>query len=192
MREEVVEVTIEDPAPAFRAMRDRSDFAWVLSQEPLKDIVEYKYLQQISEWYDSCISVEPMERSHIPFPNENLDVASIASLLKLTCAQVTFVFEALEYAVICRSSTNSSCVDENDIESTSKISDLLRTFRLKVKRRLLKANREIKEFQSDKSARQKLLDELYQEQLIRYKNINLQQIAKIRKQASERRMFTES
>ena len=188
-----MEVTVEDPAPAFRSMRDRSDIAWVLTALPMIDGGGGggggggdQALTKIREWYDRSMSREPLNRSHLPFPKDEASVELVASLLKLTPAQVTFVFEALEYAVICRSATKPDSDNEVDIENSDTIPGLIKSFRLTVKRRLLNANKEIKGFQSDKAARQKLLDELYQEELARYQCVRLPSIAKMRGQIKER------
>lgn len=174
-REEVVEVTIEDPAPAFKAMRDRTDMAYALAAISTSTAIN-EMRAKMREWYDTAMALEPPSRSHEakPFssPITKDTIEGMSKALKLTAAQISFVFEALEYAVVCRrvndgvvsagsittspdnsSSSNSNNNIENSNTNTSAIrsedssseivAGLLKSFRLGVKRRLLKENKEV-------------------------------------------------
>jgi histone acetyltransferase 1 len=128
---EVGEVTVEDPAPGFRRMRDSVDFEWAC---------------ELAGRIDDSTDAQ--------------DLPAIAKQLKLTLAQVTFVFEAWAYS---RARLRGSGLAEGETE------DAITAFRLGIKRRLLRSNGALRA--KAKEEMQRELAELYDAQRERYESV---------------------
>jgi len=151
---EVVEVTVEDPAPAFQRLRDSVDFEWCGSRcDP------------------SCPSAS---NNNAVTAAAASAAAAIAKEVKLTVSQVTFVLDAYKYARITsrlRSTTigqgqegeGRNEDEQNDAE------DALTAFRLSVKRRLLSAHGDLREL--PKQDMQKELEALWEEERKRLQRV---------------------
>lgn len=196
-RENVTEVTVEDPCPAFERLRDAVDCEWALLHihqkletkgNDIKDkigneLVILRYKEEIVE-ASLASSADEKERNE---------------LLKLTVTQSIFAFESLQFAVLVltlllhqekdsKNSESETSINGNntvlDIDNGNLIALLLsssleyKAFRLKVKRRLLNnsANKHLKNLGS--SIMQVKLEELYNEMLVRY-NYCLKPISRI-------------
>lgn len=205
-RSSIVEVTVEDPAPAFERLRDSTDCEWALMYLreqsllltlPLEDLIPATHQSPMSQKnknpnkFKAAASLMKFEKmikeAATATPAEE---KTRCKAIKLTPAQTSFAFEALQYAVfiiplmdaeinspkpaVTRSS--SSAVTDKIPEKKREIStDVLcalsssaeyRAFRLKVKRRLLNANKFLKERSS--TVMQNQLEELYKDLTLRY------------------------
>jgi GNAT superfamily N-acetyltransferase len=196
-RENVTEVTVEDPCPAFERLRDAVDCEWAL-------LHIHQQLETKGNDIKDKIENEPVILRY----EEEIVEASLAStaeekerneMLKLTVTQSTFVFESLQYAILVlsllrhqekesKNSESEISINGNNsvpgIDNVCLITLLLsssleyKAFRLKVKRRLLNnsANKHLKNLGS--SIMQVKLEELYNEMLVRY-NYCLKPISRI-------------
>ena len=218
-RSSIVEVTVEDPAPAFERLRDVVDCEWVFlhiykknSQCIIKteEIVEIRLGtdtttgSSIDDTVMSGILVAPQRQvpegvgifDVMNFEEIILESSSITSAaekerqiqLKLTPAQTFFAYEALQFAVLTfssliqnkiqskpcdynedRNSIILTCLkDETSLQFDDAIEALTsipnyKAFRLRVKRRILNANKHLKG-----PNMQKDLEELFEELRIRY------------------------
>ena len=205
-RSSIVEVTVEDPAPAFERLRDSTDCEWALMylreqslllSPPLEDLIPATHQSPSSQKnknsnnFKAALSLMRFEKTvkeaAAATPAEE---KTRCKAIKLTPAQTSFAFEALQYAVfiiplmdaemnspkpaVTRSS--SSAVTDKIPEKKREIStDVLcalsssaeyRAFRLKVKRRLLNSNKYLKERSS--TVMQNQLEELYKDLTQRY------------------------
>lgn len=132
---EIVEVTVEDPAPGFQHMRDAVDFEW-------------------------CVRLHAkITRAHAGLLNDatsaTLKAKEVAAELKLTISQVQVVIEAIQMHAL-----------KVDLSSEKEGGDPMASFRLRVKRRLLAENPDLRT--RPKGEMQTELEELYEEQLQRY------------------------
>ena len=132
-RDDIVEVTVEDPAEGFSKLRDAVDCELVFRK---------------SDWRSMLESSEK-ERTEA------------AKLLKMKFSQYTFSLEALEYIELSRTCGSEHADDE--------IVDPLRSFRLKVKKQLMKENAEVKS--APKERMRAYLDELFNERKERYEQV---------------------
>ena len=196
-REVVVEVTVEDPAPGFSNMRDLSDIAWLLSYDDNNNDdggggdCDDGGIASIINWFDNEMSTEPIDRTHpTHYPKEKVNVEKISMALKLTRSQTNFVVEALQYACICKSINTNEIFDEcHESIDLSKSADMrkqsMKSFRLGVKRRIMNENKQINK--EEKTAMQKMLKEMYEEQLQRYQAVNFCKIISMREYINLRR-----
>ena len=137
----MAEVTVEDPAPGFQLMRDSVDFEWASEMDCNVNKI------------GAATTMESLP--------------SIARELKLTLAQVTFVYEAWQYNKCRRSAKRRVKGDGDDDEEDDDDDDeATRAFRLVVKRRLLQANGDIRALA--KPDMQRELERLWEEQRVRY------------------------
>ena len=165
-REEVVELTVEDPAPGFQRLRDAVDFELLLNHFP-------------------AILQSPVGTCSSPPPGES----SIAKTLKIVKAQAQFLEECIAFLSILRevvlslqdspslTTTTTTTTDSTDNEecttSTNTIKMRLdshsdfKAFRLKVKRRILRSDKDLASLQP-KSAMQQALGEEFDLQLERF------------------------
>lgn len=111
---EVVEVTVEDPAPGFQQLRDAIDFEW-------------------------CTTLHPkITRAGVALLNDSTSVTSkareVAAELKLTSSQVQAVIEAVQLHAL-RSTLDAHAGADGAA---------MASFRLRVKRRLLAENPDLR------------------------------------------------
>jgi hypothetical protein len=158
---EVVEITVEDPAPGFQSLRDAVDLEWC-----------YTHLRRPASTDQPALQPDEAD--------------AVAKALKLTQAQAEFLVEAETYAAITQQTrTRSSArirspvsasvaalvspvspesdVQDKDVPHTEL---LLRPFRLLVKRRLLRTHPELRNLR--KQQMQAELEKLYAEQQQRF------------------------
>ena len=147
---DVVEVTVEDPAPGFQRMRDSVDFEWA---------------SEISRKISDVTDIHALP--------------AIAQELKLTLAQTNFVLEAWQYSSACLA-TDAAAANaklakrggeggDNDNDDDEE-DGIMRAFRIGVKRRLLRANGDLRGLA--KPDMQRELETLYQEQQQRYDKLS--------------------
>lgn len=135
-------------------MRDRYDSAWLLAQA-----------DRLSSNNTTSTAISaPLKSLFQSFSSGNFsDVMSMvtgtpslvpdaASALKITVAQTAFAIEAIQYMSI----------PEDDQEA-------LRSFRLGVKRRLLRSNKDLKSL--EKALMQEALEDLYKDEQLRYDSV---------------------
>ncbi len=152
-REHIIEVTVEDPCPGFQRLRDIVDYEWAVEQSKAAGESENKW------WEESEVN--------------------LSSSLKITKAQAVFVQEAYEYLQLintldahykveddednaaeneCAATTaNHHSIDHmTDLEKLAFLHKKVEnhedfsSFRLKVKRHLLKENKDLKYLDSSK------------------------------------------
>lgn len=179
VREEIVEMTVEDPAPGFKFLRDKVDAIWFLQREDIRpQLKSCKHLlnngSNSVEVHQNLIEIDSplldsIQHNYYVIERVLEDKSRLQSIcrdLKLLLNQVKFVLRAWQFAIIhtsysegsdsakrSRSAASLNCLDD----------DLFKSFRLSVKRELLKLNSlsrhpDVKE----------ILDELYQEEEKRY------------------------
>ena len=205
-RPSIVEVTVEDPAPAFEKLRDSTDCEWALMYSNEQYLLHSPPLVESDQASNQSPLSPKSENSHaskiasnlIKFESMIKEAAAVTpaeekarcKAIKLTPAQTSFAFEALQYAFFiiplmdAKINSPKPAVTKNGIhvaadkiiEKKREIStDVLctlassaeyRAFRLKVKRRLLNANKFLKERTS--TVMQNQLEELYKDLTIRY------------------------
>jgi len=148
---EVSDLTVEDPSPDFQRLRDAVDLEWF--------------------W----------ETNSPEHDRHGLEPADVAKKLKIIKSQAEFVLEAWDYVNVVngivrkmiqnselkvkKSHEKDASIQSSDLESDAKYG----SFRLKVKRRLLKANPELKGL--TKKEMQEELVRLYDDELQRFRSI---------------------
>ena len=141
-REDIAEITVEDPAISFQRLRDKVDFQWArLKMQSMKDLLNHSTKEF---------------------------VATISKTLKLCHTQSVFVNESIKlHAIILHIKGNdkNSVVDEMQLND----SEDFRRFRLDVKRRILQENPDLKAF--NKERKLKILEEMFEAELKRYSNV---------------------
>ena len=148
---EVVEVTVEDPAPGFQAMRDSVDFDWSTEIHPM-----------IRPGAEPTIA----DAAAMAARAKNL-----AAELKLTAAQVQAILEAEQLHSLTALTVPRPRHDKTQpmtaygFESESSGSEAMTALRLLVKRRLLGENPDLRAL--PRTEMQAQLEELYVEQLVR-------------------------
>lgn len=185
-REDVVEVTVEDPAEGFARLRDKTDFLWF----------QEKLVQRESESVPSSGQSTKGRQSgghgvaaalslSLPFDG---DAKACAKELKIIKSQAAFVLDAMRYIHLHRSHCSHQASPNPDPDPTGaphshagamdpppvlplEDTESFRRFRLDVKRRLLAESPEAQALA--KEAKQQLLEELFQ--------IELQRIAAVTK-----------
>lgn len=143
-RLDVVEVTVEDPCLGFCRMRDLTDIQWffdnfVLKKSPNGDLLT-SALNSISD----------------------SDIKRVSEHLKLTKLQTYFIQEALLYYELL--SKHKNIRKESD-KNHEKYQD----FRLRIKRRLMKTNDDIKSI-TNKESKINALDEYFKDEEVRFEN----------------------
>jgi hypothetical protein len=166
-RPDVVEVTVEDPCPAFERLRDAVDTEWAMqlfagraaaSSSTSGD--DDKGVADVGAGYDD-IKLQLAAQSA-----KTINAAELKEKLKLTTAQTNFAIECLQFAPIALAAVDTG----NEVADVEKHSpEEYRVFRLAVKRRLLKDNSHLKA--QPKDVMQKELDALFSEMLVRYRNV---------------------
>ena len=168
-RSSVVEVTVEDPAPAFERLRDAVDCEWVLrhlyreNNAPQSLAINHEFfvmvMKDVIAESAGVSSAEEKER---------------CKLLKLTPAQTSFAYEALQYSVLVltlMAPQDPPCdTHGGDAPSASSLlsaSPDYKAFRLRVKRRILNSNKHFKSLPL--AVMQKSLEDLFEELQVRYK-----------------------
>jgi hypothetical protein len=160
-RENIVEVTVEDPSPGFQRLRNAVDFEWyTLQYNPEKQVTL------------STTQLSPAERE-----KEYTDIAKRLKIIKL---QAIFAKEASEYIELLHSSLH-----ECDTQSTSDSMEVYLShlhelvtahnkfseFRLQVKRTLVKNDPANELKYLSKTDLQKELSTLFEEKMMKYRVI---------------------
>jgi hypothetical protein len=139
----------------YRLAQNRPDITEVTVEDPaegfsrLRDVVDCEWVF-IHKSYEGMVDAKEEDK------------VLIAKRLKITLSQYIFAIETLEYMQLKSVITTNDVDDETD-------DDVLRVFRLKVKRRLMKDHSEIKSASKDKM--RIYLEELYEERRERYDNV---------------------
>lgn len=140
VRESITELTVEDPCIGFSRLRDSVDF----------DRFIESYVEQIdSNWTARLPSIDT--------PADKL-----ACELKITLKQAQFVLEAYEFLKVQLVKGN----EENDKSSTSTVEEEFVRFRLRVKKRLLNENKDLKYVSKEKMKQE--LAQLFAEETERF------------------------
>ena len=202
---EVIEVTVEDPAPGFQRMRDSVDLEWACEKELHGEGSRCGMSHE--SFFDTLLSPPSPSGAHAAGA-----LAALAKELKLTLAQTTFVYEAWRYFLFrekSRAKLQRADDDADKTQTDSKASknqgddiddegdedeedEEMKAFRLEVKRRLLKANSELAKL--DKPNMQSRLEDLYSQECARYDQVasRIQGIRSRRKQRAADAAFSES
>lgn len=159
-REHTVQVTVEDPAPAFCSLRDSVDLRWLVTN----------------------YTKEEMSKMEV----EEALVEELSSRLKLIPAQVEFLLQAIQYWSLKKLENRVKGVDENlanrevgstggaideeEVSSIGVVAKRWKQFRLLVKRRLLKGDKELKYL--DRSEMQRELQQLYDKEILRFDRVS--------------------
>lgn len=149
-REEVTEITVEDPAPGFSMLRDIYDVKWLMQS------LHETHHPIIASNIDSQRRYQVIESVLASLKDMN----EMNHLTKLVSEQIRFVLRAWQYHLLQAPSSLHYVQEEDDAD------DAYRKFRLAVKRQLLKDNIEIKSL--EKTEMQKALDEMYSIEEARY------------------------
>ncbi len=152
VRPNVVEVTVEDPAPGFQRLRDVTDTEWYLKHSAAEESNLNGYDKHSKQVTEDIFSVDSSY------------CARAAHGLKITKAQVELVVDVLQYLLV---TTHQNKIGDKDISGSS-IPDLKR-WRLGQKRKLLKKYPELKNL--EKSEMQEELETLYQKHLERITHV---------------------
>jgi ribosomal protein S18 acetylase RimI-like enzyme len=145
-RPDVVEITVEDPAPAFEALRDAVDVEWAL-----------EHAEMVGIPYDAGAKT----LSNAIFADMDKSNAKIAQIMKVTKQQVEFVRDALQYLYISYRKTceiGSSDVGDSVVDTST---PTIKQWRLDFKRKLIRKLPELKSL--PKEEMQKELEALYVE-----------------------------
>lgn len=146
-RDEVVEITVEDPAPAFEALRDAVDVEWTLEHASLVGIP-----------YDAGAKTLTKE----VFSEMDKATVKMAPLLKITKSQAEFVRDALQYLYISiKKSMESESSDAGGDSAADANVPTMKQWRLDFKRKLVRKLPELKNL--PKEEMQKELEALYLE-----------------------------
>jgi histone acetyltransferase 1 len=162
MEDDIVEINVEDPAPAFVCLRDRIDF------ELLKNSMRTK-----TPLLPSCYSGTDVMHQSFFTPLSETDTMKIGAKGRITPRQVQIAFELLQLDALEQEmdqrdkGDTASCV--SSLPKTRKT--LEKRYRLMVKKRLLKTHREELGGYSDNKEKQAKLNELYEETFERYINL---------------------
>lgn len=132
-RDDVVEVTVEDPADGFSKLRDAVDCEIVFTKTDWRSMLETSDHQKVES----------------------------AKSLKMKYSQYVFALEALEYFHLTKD------FDRDPVKN--EVVDILRPFRLKVKKQLMKDHTEVKSAPKDRM--RVYLDELFDERRERYTQV---------------------
>uniref|UniRef100_A0A7S2UQD9 Histone acetyltransferase n=2 Tax=Attheya septentrionalis TaxID=420275 RepID=A0A7S2UQD9_9STRA len=162
MQDEIVEINVEDPAPAFVCLRDRIDF------ELLK-----KSMRTKTPLLPSCYSGTDVMHQSFFTPLSETDTVEIGARGRITPRQVQIAFELLQLDALEQEMDQRGKGDTQDkascassLQKTRKT--LEKRYRLMVKKRLLKIHREELGGYSDNKEKQAKLNELYEETFERY------------------------
>lgn len=160
---DIVQVNVEDPAPAFVALRNRLDFEFVLEHH--------------TEWnWPENGSIRDPESSNSLASNDNLklfftamtekEASEVSAKAKVVPKQIHIANELFKlkaiHACIEKQKDNMSGTDKETIE---------RLFRLMVKRRLNKEHRDELLEEPSKDAQKALLAKLFDRELVGYTRI---------------------
>ena len=134
-RPSIVEVTVEDPAPAFERLRDATDCEWLLLHLHEENITRCAESSIPSECPGDLTTSDPFEAHevHVMRLSPLIDEASMATPsdfkdrckeLKLIPSQVAFALEALQYAVLIiplidEEKTNKDCTATHDSDAVA-------------------------------------------------------------------------
>lgn len=175
-RESIVEITVEDPSPAFQQLRDLVDIDWLI--EHCDDDGHCSSICNPNQ--PTIARITKMIAQYSTLVKEEL-----MSTLKLIAAQVLFLLEVLQYAhifltIYTETQTHANVIDNKPWIITTK-DDLLefhdeiiegddtkeyRAFRLFVKRNCVKLDNELKDL--PKSQMQEELSNLFDQKVSRY------------------------
>ena len=160
--QEIVEVNVEDPAPAFTYMRDAIDYEMFqdsnLHDHGMKTLLA-KYLQD-----DDCF--QPLTES---------DAASAAAIAKITKTQIQIAYEMYKLkrvaAMIMKDTLKKIGAGLSEDDHSSIRQELEKKYRLMVKKRLNHLHKEEIGACPTKAEKQAKLTELFGESYARYKSI---------------------
>lgn len=181
----VSEVTVEDPCPAFQALRDRVDFDWYLQH--------YGADLKAQGRREASVVRSELDDCESGIDNEAY-VDAVGQRLKIVREQVQFVLECVEYMRLLRkglgeSQSSSDGSRGGSESSTARVRSVVVTgllesrpdfkaFRLEVKRRILRRSEVNLIPPSDihipslKAERQRALNCAFAEQLRRYQALH--------------------
>ena len=151
----LVELTVEDPAPGMQALRDSCDLEWCLKQT-------------------GSLDVDLNSTSTSGSANNTSDAArfldELSGKLRITQAQVEYLQDLTQFARLqAKEESNAAGVGAEAAATAAgdeEVAASWRTFRLRVKRRLLREQPDLRTL--DKVKMQQELEELYAEQKERF------------------------
>jgi len=155
----LVELTVEDPAPGFQAMRDACDVEWCLKQT-------------------GSVDVDP-DTSTSTSNTTNTFLGELSSRLRITAAQTEYLSELTRFARLKQregegesgesDSTSSGSAGAGVVPAAAVETDW-KAFRLSIKRRLLREHPDLRSLEKPKM--QQELETLYGEQQERFERGN--------------------
>lgn len=156
----IVQVNVEDPAPAFVALRNKLDFEYVLEHH-----TEWKWPEKGSIWGSD--SLAPSESLSVFFAAlTEKEASEISNKAKIVPKQIQIANELLKLKAI----QDAIAQHRDRIKDTDKDA-IERLFRLMVKRRLNKEHREELLEEPSKEAQKALLAKLFDKELLGYNRI---------------------
>lgn len=152
-RNEVVEITVEDPAPSFIILRDKTDVKWLFDR--------FIHL-------NGGLKEGKMKYSEFPNLLASLkdSTSKLVNCLKITKSQLIFVINSIDYFMLIHNENSISIQGDTENNADSKE---LKTFRLSIKRQLLKSNIDLKSL--PKQEMQTALEELYADEQQRFASV---------------------
>mmetsp|Transcript_8554 Transcript_8554/g.20607 ORF Transcript_8554/g.20607 Transcript_8554/m.20607 type:complete len:182 (+) Transcript_8554:171-716(+) len=153
--QEIVQINVEDPAPGFVALRNKID--WKL----LKDHPEY--------WPGTHKKVGIVDEAFFASISE-AEAIQVGANAKITPHQIHIVNE-LQKLEALHSAADADNNDDNGTTSVVSKEELERRYRLLVKRRLNRDNREDLSSFATKDAKKAYLAKLFDEQLTLYNKL---------------------
>ncbi|CAM9355985.1 unnamed protein product [Ectocarpus fasciculatus] len=177
-RKSVFEITVEDPAPGFekvrnlvdaRTLRDLDVFpADVISPDawkrPSKDVVQAAREAAKLTVSQVEIGFDILKACHLPEVKDYAREDSMCPMATATASSTTTAADAAPTATAALSHRNTaaaSAAPGDGSENATAVDDKRKSYRLMVKRRLLKRHGE--ELSTDSATRKRQLDELYRD-----------------------------
>ena len=160
----IIEVNVEDPAPAFVALRNKMDLKLVREHYE-----EWKWSEKGSIWSsDLCQSLAPHDKLALFFSAmAEKDASEMSVKAKITPKQIHVANELLKLKTIHAASSEQ----QRDRISNAAKDTIERLFRLMVKRRLNKEHRDELLEQPTKDGQKALLAKLFDKELEGYERI---------------------
>lgn len=154
--QEIVEINVEDPAPGFVALRNK---------------VDWKRLTDHPEYWPDKLKVKDIDDEAFFASIPEAQAVQIGARAKITPHQVHIVNEIQKLeALKAATDVNSTTTTTTTTTTTSK-EELERRYRLLVKRRLNRDNREDLSTFATKDAKKAYLAKLYEEQMEQYNKL---------------------
>lgn len=159
----IIQVNVEDPAPAFIALRNRIDFKLVLEH-----YVEWKWPESGALWSSTLPKSLASKGELSPFFSAmtEKEASEMSKKTKITPKQMHVANELLKLKAI-----HTIAKQERDRITTTDMDTIERLFRLMVKRRLNKEHRDELLEQPTKDDQKALLAKLFDKELKGYKRI---------------------